>query len=268
MKPNDTFDRMLAAVRAGLCLQQQRADAEARSRPPVPFVTISRQAGAGGRRLARALADHLNQADPSDRPWAVWDRELVEKVAQDERVPVSLVESLETGAPHRTLFREFLASFSIKDSPEDLDEFQVYRRAAHTVRGLARAGRAIIVGRGGVYATHDLRGGVHLRLVAPFQDRVNHMAQVLNTSDEQAAAEVRRIDKYRDAFHRRYWPDKALLPEIFTLTLNTAAMDEGQMVQCVLPLVPASASSHLPRPAAAAEQAPAQSAAALTGAGR
>jgi hypothetical protein len=264
MKPNDTFDRMLAAVRAGLYLQQQRAEAEARRRPSPSLVTISRQAGAGGLTLAYALADHLDATDPADRPWAVWDRELVEKIAQDEHIPVPLIDSFETGAPHRTLFQEFLASFSVKDSPEDLDEFQVYRRVAHTIRGLARAGRAIIVGRGGVYATQDLRGGVHLRLVAPLQDRVTHMARLMNVPEEQAAVEVRRIDKYRDAFHRRYWPDKALLPEIFTLTLNTAAMDEGQMVQCVLPLLPAAASPPRPQPAAAEEQAPAQTAGALT----
>ena len=241
MKRADTFDRMLASIRAGLYLQQQRAAAEARRTTPPPFVTISRQAGAGGRSLARVLADRLNQLDPADHPWTVWDRELVEKVAQEEHIPVSLVESLEIEGPRRSVFQDFLASLSARNDAADLDEFQVYRRVAHAVRGLARAGRAIIVGRGGVYATADLPGGVHVRLVAPLQDRVTQMAGVLGVSEEEAAAEVRRLDRHRETFHRRYWHDRALLPEIFTLTLNTAALGDQQMVDCVLPLIPRAA---------------------------
>jgi hypothetical protein len=236
MKRTDALNELLASIRAGLYLQQQRADAETRRTDP-PFVTISRQAGAGGRTLAWALADRLNALDPGERPWTVWDRELVEKVAREEHIPVTLIESLELEGPRRNAFQDFLASLSARNDPADLDEFQVFRRVANTVRALARAGRTIIVGRGGVYATADLAGGVHVRLVAPLQGRVAHMAGVLNFSERDAASEVRRIDRYRETFHRRYWPDKALLPEIFTITLNTARAGEGQMVESILPLI-------------------------------
>ena len=238
MKPNETFDQLLAAIRAGIYLQQQRVEAEARRAPPQPFVTISRQAGAGGRTLARALADRLNASDPADRPWTVWDRELVEKVSQEQHIPASLVESLETGVPRRTAFQDFLASLSARNDAADLDEYPVFRRVAGAARVLARAGRAIIVGRGGVYATADLRGGVHVRLVAPLEDRVTHMARVLNCGEAAAAQQVGRIDRYRESFHRRYCHDQALLPEIFTITLNSARMTDEQMVRCVLPLIP------------------------------
>jgi len=236
MKRTGELNELLASIRAGLYLQQQRPEAGS---PQVgqPFVTISRQAGAGGRTLARTLADRLNALDPGELPWTVWDRDLVEKVAREEHIPQTLIESLESGGPRRSAFQEFLASLSAKNHAADLDEFQVFRRVAHTVRALARAGRAIIVGRGGVYATADLAGGVHVRLVAPLRDRVAHMAGFLSLSQLDAAAEVRRRDREREAFHRRYWPDTALLPEIFTITLNTARADERQMAESILPLL-------------------------------
>jgi cytidylate kinase len=238
MKTRDTLADLLASIRAGLYAQQQNALGAAARQPPQPFVTISRQAGAGGRTLAKALAERLSEVDPSDRPWAAWDGELVEKVASEQRIPASLIESLDLEGPRRTMFREFLESLLAQRPQDDLDEFQVYRIVARTVRALARAGRSIIVGRGGVYATSDMPGGVHLRLVAPLQDRVRHMAELLHVPERQAAREVERIDRHREEFHRRYWHDKALLPEIFTLTLNTAAASERQMVECVVPLVP------------------------------
>jgi cytidylate kinase len=239
MKQTDKLDEALAAIRAGVYLQQQRADAEVRRARPQPFVTISRQAGAGGRTLARALADRLNAGDPSDGVWTVWDRELVEKISREQQIPVSLVESLEVGVRRRTAFHDFLASLSAAGSGDaNLDEFQVFRRVARTARELARAGRAIIVGRGGVYATSDLPGGVHVRLVAPVEERVAHMARLLSCGEADASQKVARIDRYRESFHRRYWHDKALLAEIFTITLNSARMTDEQMVRCVLQLIP------------------------------
>jgi hypothetical protein len=185
------------------------------------------------------LADRLNAADPSDRLWTVWDGELVEKVSREQKIPVSVVESLDVGVRRRTAFQDFLASLSAAGSGDgDLDEFQVFRRVARTARELARAGRAIIVGRGGVYATSDLPGGVHVRLVAPLEERIARMARLLKCGEAAAAREVATLDRYRESFHRRYWGDKALLPEIFTITLNGAQMTDEQMVECVLPLLP------------------------------
>jgi len=48
---------------------------------------------------------------------------------------------------------------------------------------------------------------------------------------------VGRIDRHRETFHRRYWAEKALLPEIFTITLNSAKIDEQRMVDCIVPLI-------------------------------
>jgi len=246
MKHTEHITELLASIQAGLYAQQRPHGAEAPHARP--FITISRQAGAGGRTLAGALAERLNRLDEAEQPWAVWDRELVEKVARDQRIPLSLVESLERTGPRRSMFQEFLQSLLAEQTPAEPDEYQLYRIVATTARAIARAGRAILVGRGAVYATADLSGGVHLRLVAPFEARVKHMADKLQVSSARAAAEVRHIDQYREAFHRRFWKDKALLPEIFTLTLNTAALTEQQMVECVLPLIP--------RPPAAQQQPP------------
>ena len=248
MKAKQPLDSLLASIRAGLYAQQQRRlSAEGLAAPPVPFVTISRQAGAGGRTLARALVDRFNKTDPGVNPWAAWDRELVEKVAAEQHIPESLVETLEHPRPW---MEQFLAALSPRENPDDLDEFQVYRCVAVTIRGLARAGRAVIVGRGGVYATSDLPGGIHVRLVAPLEKRITHMARQSNLSPERAAVEVRRLDHDREAFHHRYWRGKALLPEVFTITLNTAAMSEEQMVDCVLPLIPVGKRTGPEKPAA------------------
>jgi cytidylate kinase len=207
---------------------------------PLPFITISREAGAGGRTLTRRLVDRLNDLDPpkpGQQPWAGFDRELVEKVAKDHKMHQSLVELL--GEQCHSWLYDVFAGMSAQTT-----ESQVYRRVAETIRGLALGGRAVIVGRGSVFVTQNIPLGIHIQIVAPFEHRVEQMARVLDTDPKHAANEVRRIDQNRASFYKRYWPNTPLSPSVFTLTLNSAAISEEKMADAVLPLIPGLNTGH------------------------
>lgn len=149
--------------------------------------------------------------------------------------------SLEGPAP--SWLEQFFVTRTYQVGPSELDEFQIYRRVIGTMRSLARAGRAVLVGRGGVYATQDLPGGVHVRLVAPLEARIEHMASLKKLSETEAAEEVSRIEHDREKFYRRFWPGKPLLGETFTITLNTDQIDEERQVECIVPLIKIHASA-------------------------
>ena len=137
------------------------------------FVTISRQAGAGGTSLGTELVKAINRLNPEADPWCAWDQELVDKVAAEHHIRDEFIEAMEDAK--RPWFLELIASLSSADRPSD---FKVYRRVAMTIRALAHAGRAVIVGRGGVFITAGLPGGFHVRLVAPIDFRVRRMAEL------------------------------------------------------------------------------------------
>ena len=49
-----------------------------------PVVTVSRQTGAGGRTFGEALCAYLEKAQPKGKgPWALVDKELVDKILED-----------------------------------------------------------------------------------------------------------------------------------------------------------------------------------------
>src|SRR5688500_10565809 len=78
MKATGSIEATLPLIRAGLYAMLADEDRGAEGGAgtlvtPGPFVTVSRQAGAGGRTFAQSLAERLNAAGPVDRPWAVWD---------------------------------------------------------------------------------------------------------------------------------------------------------------------------------------------------
>jgi cytidylate kinase len=203
--------------------------------PPVPFITISREPGAGAWTLARQFVDTINASSPHDPRWTCWDRELFEKVAADMHQSAKLIEALEDRG--HSWFSDFLGSLSSSDDRRTADAAAVYYRVAKTVRALALTGRAIIVGRGGVFITRKMSGGIHVRLVAPFEQRVQFMAREYHLTHDKAAARVKELEHNRQAFYRHYWPNEAIRPEIFTLTLNTAEVDSTTMVDMLMSLV-------------------------------
>jgi hypothetical protein len=198
-----------------------------------PFLTISRQAGAGGRSFERRLAEKLNETDPGELPWTVWDNELVETAAAKRSLPSGAVVSDE----QPNWLEEALGSLAIKAG----DGVESFRHSCQTIRALARMGRVIIVGRGGAFVTADLPGGVHLRLVAPLGERIARTAQRTGASTALAAEMVREKDAARAEFYRRRWPTRALAGENFTATFNTAAISPQRLTDSVTALIPKTA---------------------------
>lgn len=194
----------------------------------LPFITITRQAGAGGRSLADRLVERFNET-VGDPPWRVYDRELIERVATDHGLPRWVIE----GVAERThSWLEDMASGLVFESPRPPDE-SVYRKVIATIRGLARTGHAVLIGRGAAFCTQDLPGGVHIQLVGPYEDRVRHVAAERGMSLKEADRWVRQTEAQREAFYRKYWAERARSLERFTLVINTSRIDLPTQVSLV-----------------------------------
>jgi len=201
--------------------------------PALPFITIAHEAGAGGWSLAKWLVEHFNKTAHENALWTCWDRELVDKVAHDNHISTQLVECL--GERRHTWLDDVIEGITV--SPGGVSEIQVYRRLAGTIRTLALAGRVVIVGVGGVFITRAMPGGIHIRLVAPLDWRINFMARKLNCDSATAAEHVKRTEANRAAFFKRYWAHASLDPTTFDATYNTATLSEEQLVESVAALV-------------------------------
>ena len=192
---------------------------------------MARHCGAGGSDVAERVAERLNWLHRSEPPWRGYDRELVEKVAEDHELSTAMIETL-------TDDRRTWLSDTLGGGP---GEMALLRRVAATVRALAEAGRCIIVGRGGVFITRDMPGGMHVRLVAPREFRVRRKAAEWAVSEAEAGSRIRKIDENRRQFYQRYFPDAKMSSETFALTINTEAVPEDKQIELLLSLIPGGA---------------------------
>jgi len=225
--------------------ETQRRDGKVpHSTPPpnLPFISIARQAGAGGSTLAKALEQRLNRDQKAEPPWAMYDRALVKRIAEEHNLPERMVQNMEDST--HDWFQVVLEGLSFGDP----SAMKIARRTMKTVRAVAEHGHTIILGRGGAFATRDMPQGIHIYLIAPLDVRVPQYARRMGLSQEEAARKIAEIDHNREVFYQRYFPRQRLSPESFHLTINTGLTSIERAVEAVATLVPVVSLAREPTP--------------------
>ena len=175
---------------------QAKTKAEGRSiNPTRRAVTISRQAGCGALLVAEKLAAGLSAENPKHpEPWTVLDRDLMHKVLEDHRLPAYLAKYLpEDRVP------------AIEDTVVDIFGMRppvakLVAQTAETILKFAELGNVIIVGRAGNLVTAKNPHVLHVRLVAPLEDRIAR----ISLADHKTPAEARKFCLEEEAARARY----------------------------------------------------------------
>ncbi len=201
------------------------------SSPEGPFVTLSRESGAGGSSLAAILADLLSHEQPGSPPWRVIDSDLIDRM-------------LETNGLEPRLAR-FLPEDSVSELNASVGElvglhpslWELIRKTHDLMREVARAGHAILVGRGANFATSSVPNGLHLRLVASPHHRAAAMARRQGMDIAEAMEFNRRQDAARSRYVRSTFNADVTSPGGYDLVINTTTIPLTQAAEMVAALV-------------------------------
>lgn len=197
-----------------------------------PFITLSRQAGAGGRELAQELLRRMGaRRDPLFSDWQVFDSALCQKVAEDPKLRVSLQSLL--SEDFRGSVADYLAQLIAGESPQ----IAVHKRIFETVRSLAAVGKAVIIGRAGSCLTRSWPLGVHVRLTAPKAARVHRMARRFNVPSEEAERWVDEQDRSRARLVRTYFHRDIEDPTLYDAVFNSESLGMPAVAEAILALV-------------------------------
>ena len=187
----------------------------------LPSITISRETGAGAITIAGLVAKRLNLhiKDKDHCPWTVFDQNLVEKVLEDHEMPPTIKRFLGEDAP----------LFNLTSVVEELlnlhpSYWTMVQHTTDTVLRLARLGNVIFVGRGANVITAGFKTAFHVRLVAPLEARIRHIAEQLHLSEEAAADYVSERDRARNHYVKRNFHASVDDPLRYHLIINTGRM--------------------------------------------
>lgn len=221
----------LQHAEAYINIHVSRSGPDYHGKPPGPFVTISRESGTGVATFANLLASRLDHELPGEKPWTVFDANLV----------VTMLNSREL-SPR-------LAAFLPEDKVSDIEAsvgeivglhpslWELTQRTNDLMRQLARSGHVILVGRGANFATGDIAHGVHLRLVAPVEFRARHKACELDVTVEAATSHNAHVDAARRKFVKSVFDADVERPQAYDLVFNVARLSADQAVGLTVALV-------------------------------
>ncbi len=185
-----------------------------------PFVTISRQAGAGGHTLAREIIREIQHTMPEDvsTGWEVFDHKLCVMLAQDPELNVSFNGLL--AEQYRTEVTQFVYELIAGETRQ----YNTYKKLFEIIRGLATVGKVVIVGRGGNFLTKRMPLGVRIRLVASPETRTQNMMQLLDINKEKAMAQMKEQDRDRSHMIRDFFGKDIEDPLGYDCVINADAV--------------------------------------------
>lgn len=197
---------------------------------PGPVITISRDYGCPGKKVAEKLVEEINKkmiVKGKDIRWRYVTKEILAEAAKElEMEPEKLeyVFDYET----KSILDDIIASHTYKYYKSDK---KIRNTIKKVIRNIATEGNVVIVGRGGVAITRDIAKSLHIKLEAPLEWRVIRVAEKHNISFEDARERVLEIDKKRAEF-RELFEGKDTDYTTFDITFNcmTLSIEEIALI--------------------------------------
>lgn len=197
-----------------------------------PYITVSRACGVGATQIATRVAEVLNRARATDTaPWTIFDQHIVEHVLQDEHLSPRLARFL----PEDRMSEITGSVGEIVGLHPNL--WSLVQKTNKLMRALARQGHVILVGRGGNFATAGVRGGFHVRLIAPENTRVDHIVSSRNIGIHEARGLVHKTDTARAHYVRAVFDRDVAEATAYDLVINTMKIDVAHIVELLVRLV-------------------------------
>ena len=197
------------------------------SKSPGPVITISRQVGGNGLKLAKLLEIKLEKENPLT-DWKVLSKEIL--VASAIELNMDLDEVRNTmKQSDKYSFSEILKAFNDKNYKS---ERKITKTVIDTILKFATEGYCIIVGRDGHMITKDIEKSLHIRLIAPMDYRVKNIMENNQLTRIKAIEFINRVEKEREAFRKSIRPG-FMQDELFDITINLEAFSDNEVLDLI-----------------------------------
>lgn len=176
------------------------------------IITISREMGSGGIPISHKAAEKLG--------YTLIDGESIRAVAANYGLTPDAVEKADEKPP---------AFVDKMDAQTEID----FHRVELIILEYALKGNVIIYGRGGQDLLNGIDSVLRVRVVAPFEERVERWAEREWLDPELARVLVRKSDQQRAGFIKYYFDRNWDDPLHYDLLINTARLSNDTAVKLI-----------------------------------
>ncbi len=195
-----------------------------------PFLTVSRDFGCGEETLVPLIEKTLG--------WKVYGRNLMDHIAERDSLSRGFIETLDEH--HINLLDQWI-TFLIRTGAILPNDYIV--KLSKMMRVIVSHESAIFVGRGANYILGEKNEGLFIKLTAPFDYRVQHIARLKDLPEKEAETRVRSIDVERGEFIKQYFKRDQEEPSDFDIIFNTKMVPADAICRLLVELLKARSES-------------------------
>lgn len=184
-----------------------------------PFVTISREAGSGGKLIAKKLAKKLK--------FKFYDEKLVDLVSKTANKRKKIIAKLDE--KQRSFVEDFVHRLL---NPEYVSAQTYIKSLCQVIEALSLKGEIVILGRGANFIT-DRKTGLSVRVIAPFLKRVEYTIKYEKRKKDDAIFRVKKFDEQRKEFIRQFFHKDPSNTNYYDVVVNTEILTVDQAVDII-----------------------------------
>ncbi len=193
-----------------------------------PFITISRETGAGGITIGEKLVSYLNHYDKQRKSdWALFDKNLLERVSEDHKLSSDIINLIpEKKIPElQSLIEQF---FGLHPPMSEINQ-----KVSRTIFRLAAMGCVVIVGRGANIITRKFKTGLHIRLISSMEKKIENIRNIFNLDRINAIKFIKKEDKDRENYIKKNFSKDIKDPSLYSLVINLSYIDSDDAVRII-----------------------------------
>lgn len=210
----------------------RKKGAEPSFESPGPVITISREYGCAGRRIARKLSETLtakNKALGNSHEWRWISKEIIEESARELKLSPSMMQDL-SEYKERGFFENLALFFSDEYYPSDV---KIKNTIAKFIYNAGVEGNVVIVGRAAEAITKNFTNSLHIKLQAPLEWRAKVVADAEGMTLQEARRVSQEMDHRRSSF-RNYFEKERPDIDYFDIFFNSSTLSEDEIVETIV----------------------------------
>lgn len=186
-------------------------------------ITISREYGSGGRKIAEALANKLGLE--------FYDKSIIEKTAKDSNLSEAFVEEKEQTMTNSFIY-DLISQYQVNlEEKTKLD--QLFESESKIVKEAAERGNCVILGRCADYILKDFDNCCHIFMHAKEEFKVQEIAVREHMEKSEALKHMRAINKRRQIHYKYYTGRTWGVSANYNLSLDVSALEIEEAVDII-----------------------------------
>lgn len=196
-------------------------------------ITIGRELGSGGRKVAKEVAKRLNIE--------YYDKETITKAAKENGIDENLFKQVEESNIDSFWYEFSTKAYEAENEKATYKEMtaadKLFMVQSDIIRNLAKNKSAVIVGRCATYILKN--NSKRIFICADEKDRLERIQRAYNVDYKKAKRVMEISDKKRESYHKYYtnqdWKDE----KNYDLVINTSKLGIEKSIEEIIKLIKA-----------------------------